>query len=175
MLVHLPARQFLLSSFEAHGKLDIPYSSCKRLDCLDDLVKVGELEKLKPSWNEISGLLKKARRKLLDAKSDSISNETRLEQAYNVVLTCSIIGLRVKGYRIFKKASSHYIAIESLRQSLKLDESSIDYFQTLRGIRHRDIYEADVVIDIDDLNESIDEAEKLLITIESWVPHHFEH
>jgi len=141
---------------------------------LEDLANVGVLEKLPASWTEVNGLLKKAGRKLSDAKSDSISRETRLEQAYNVILTCALIALRVAGYRILSKKSGHYTAIETLRYTIGLDNDKIDYFQSLRGLRHRDIYEADLVINEEDLSDSIREAESLLSGLETWIAKNFK-
>jgi len=141
---------------------------------LEELANVGELEKLAVTWSEIKGLLKKARRKLSDAKAESISRETRLEQAYNVILTCALIALRVSGYRVPGTRSSHYTAIETLRDTIGLDEDKIDYFQSLRGLRHRDIYDSDLVINKEDLSESINEAEALLASLETWIAHNFK-
>jgi len=141
---------------------------------LEDLANVGVMEKLPASWTEVNGLLKKAGRKLSDAKSDSISRETRLEQAYNVILTCALIALRVAGYRILSKKSGHYTAIETFRDTIGLDDDKINYFQSLRGLRHRDIYEADLVISDQDLSDSIREAESLLVELETWVAHNFK-
>jgi|SRR3990172_9257229 len=141
---------------------------------LEDQANVGELESLPATWHEIKGLLKKAHRKLSDAKSDTISRETRLEQAYNVILTCAITALRVAGYRVTSRISAHYIALETLRETIALDDDKIDYFQSLRSLRHRDIYDADLIINEQDLSESIKEAENLLVILETWVPHNFK-
>lgn len=141
---------------------------------LEELADVGELEKLPSNWHEIKGLLKKARRKLKDANSDSISNETRLEQVYNVILTVALIGLRAKGFRILAKSSAHYTAIETLRQTLGLDSDKLEYFQSLRTLRHRDIYDVELVISSDDLNEAILEATSLLNFLQEWLPDNFK-
>jgi len=141
---------------------------------LEDLVNVGELEKLTAGLNEIRGLLKKAHRKLSDAQSEDISRETRLEQAYNVILTCALVALRTSGYRMRSSKSAHYTAIETLRDTVGLHEDKIDYFQSLRGMRHRDIYEADLVINEHDLSESIKEAEDLLALLETWVAQNYK-
>lgn len=48
---------------------------------LESLEQTGDIGSLEPSAHEISMLLKKAARKLSDAEVESISIETRLEQA----------------------------------------------------------------------------------------------
>jgi uncharacterized protein (UPF0332 family) len=106
---------------------------------------------------------------LADAGSDSISPETRLEQAYNVILTCAIAALAASGYRVISRTSTHYTAIETLRNTLGLDEDKIDYYQSLRVLRHRDIYEPEIHIDDDDMNLAIKEAEAILDKLETWL------
>jgi predicted transcriptional regulator len=63
----------------------------------------------------------------------------------------------------------HYTAIETLRYTLGLDEDRIDYYQSLRVLRHRDIYGPDFAVDEDDLGEAISEAAKLLKETIEWL------
>jgi uncharacterized protein (UPF0332 family) len=136
---------------------------------LEGLLEVGEIERLACGKREIAGLLAKAARKLNDAKAENISSETRLEQAYTVILTCATIALRAMDYRVISISAQHYLTIETTRHTLGLDSEKIDYFQTIRNKRHQDIYGVGLEINDDDLDEAIKEAEELLRFTESWL------
>lgn len=142
---------------------------------LEGLLEVGEIERLECGKREIKSLLAKAARKLNDAKAKNISSETRLEQAYTVILTCATIALRAAGYRIINISAHHYLTIETTRHTLGLDNEKIDYFQTIRNKRHQDIYGVGLEINDDDLNEAITEAGELLNVTGSWLTTNYPH
>ena len=56
---------------------------------LYDMEKAGKLKKYRSSSTGIQKLLKAAQRRLEDAENSTAHNETRFEQAYEVILICS--------------------------------------------------------------------------------------
>ncbi len=142
---------------------------------LEGLEQAGEIGSLAVGPNDIAGMMKKARRKLSDARSDEISAETRLEQAYTVIFTCALIALRAMGYRILNMTAMHYLALETLRYTLGTNEKRIEYFQSLRTLRHRDIYAPDFTVELDDVDEAISEAEALLEETSEWLRLNYPH
>lgn len=136
---------------------------------LENLEHAGEIARQPVAKGEIENLINKAERKLKDSRSDSISSETRLELAYTVILSCAMIALRATGYWVTSLSATHYVAIETFRYTLKLKDDKIDYYQSLRTLRHRDIYGPDFEIDCGDLNKSIKEASGLLAKIKGWL------
>lgn len=82
----------------------------------------GELTPLAPNRHEIRRLIVAAERRLEDARNESIHPETRLEQAYDVILTCASIALRASGYRVARGEGKHVRTLESLGYSLAIDD-----------------------------------------------------
>ena len=136
---------------------------------LDGLETIGDIERFDCDREEINGLLKKAERKLADSRFEKNSEGTRFELAYTVILTCATIALRASNFRIKKKSGHHFISIETLRHTMCLDKKTVDYFQTMRELRHRDIYAPDLLIMKSDLDEAINEAEKLVTRTTEWL------
>jgi len=136
---------------------------------LEALKQAGELGELVCGAGEIAGLLAKADRKLNDARAEAISVETRLEQAYTVIMTCATIALRAMNLRVLTSSARHYMTIETLRYTLGLENDRVEYYHSLRNLRHQDIYAASIALNQSDLNEAINEAERLLKTVRQWL------
>jgi len=136
---------------------------------LEGLEAIGDLEKLPMNSEEILELLSRAERKLADSCIKGNSNETRIALAYTVILICATIALRASGYRVKNKQEFHYIAIETLRYTLKVQQQQIDYFQDLREKRHHDLYGGSLFIMENDVEEAIQEANALLKLTKTWL------
>lgn len=136
---------------------------------LDGLESIGDIERLECDSVEIKSLLKKAETRLIDSKAENISSGARFEQAYIVVLTCATIALRALNYRIKKKREHHYITIETLRHTLQLDRKTVDFFQSLRELRHRDCYAPYFILMERDLTGAIEDAGSLLDKTKEWL------
>jgi uncharacterized protein (UPF0332 family) len=140
---------------------------------LENLENAGEIALQPVSKSEIQDLLSKAERKLKDSQFDSISSETRLELAYTVILTCAMIALRSRGYRVTSLSATHYIAIETLRYTLNLEDKKVGYYQSLRALRHRDIYGSVFEIGEKELNRAIKESSSLLCKVKEWLSRNY--
>jgi hypothetical protein len=131
--------------------------------------RIGDIGSLATTAEEVSGLLSKARRKLTDSRVPDISKGTRLEQAYNAILTCAMISLRASGYRVLNITARHYVTLETLRFTIGINLERVEYFQSLRNLRHDDVYSASVEVSDIELREAIKESEKLLVETEGWL------
>ena len=135
----------------------------------------GQLERLSPHGGEVASLLHASTRRLKDAANPTIHAETRLEQAYTAILTCALTALRAEGYRPSRGARQHVRTLETLRFTLTLEDSRIDYYQTLRSMRHQALYEGLLDVSQSQVEEALQEAEWLLKRTQSWLTkHHFD-
>jgi hypothetical protein len=91
---------------------------------------------------EIDRLLATVDRRLEDASPALLHPETRLEQAYHAILGCAVIGLRAHGLRAVDRPGHHVVALEALADTLGVTLDRVDYFQTLRDLRNKDLYTA---------------------------------
>ena len=136
---------------------------------LEELVKKRILERRVTSPQEISNFLETAVRKLSEASNDTISNETRLVQAYHVILTCATIALRAMGYRARSTEGKHYYSINTLRLTLNKSTQEVRYYQDLRKRRHEDIYEGLMRVSEIEMKKAVLEAKKLYDELKTWL------
>ena len=118
---------------------------------------------------EIERMLSAVQRRLQDAGHDDIHPETRLEQAYHAILGCALTALRVMDLRTTNRPGHHMVALESLEDTLGLPIDRIDYFQTLRDLRNKDLYTGGTHIGEAQASEAVDEAGKLVGDLEMWL------
>jgi predicted RNase H-like nuclease (RuvC/YqgF family) len=105
---------------------------------------------------------------LEDARNTSNHNVTRLEQAYNAILNCAWLALRVEGYRPKSVPGHHQLVIESLAETMGIDNGDVDYFLELAGTRNRDLYDAMPITETD-VAEAIEAAANLAEKLERWL------
>lgn len=107
---------------------------------LDNLVGKG-LEREPPSAEELQRLLRKANTRLQDAKSESISPESRFDLAYEGVLQLALAALRANGYRPGSKGGHHVIALQSLPKSIAYPKQKIRLLDEFRRQRAIGLYD----------------------------------
>jgi hypothetical protein len=128
---------------------------------LEELLFRGEVVREKLARGEEDRLLDAVTRRLEDAAHRELHPETRLDQAYHAILGCAIIGLRVHGLRLVDRPGHHVAAIESLAHTAQVARGRVDYFQTLRDLRNRDIYSGSAHISAEQADEAVAEARRL--------------
>ena len=111
---------------------------------LEEMILRGELSREPASSGEMQRLIDAATRRLEDAVNTSIHPETRLEQAYHAILNCALVALRAENLRAVNAHGKHRFVLESLADTLGTASDLIAYFQQLRDLRHRNIYEGSV-------------------------------
>jgi len=107
---------------------------------LEEMLLRSELKREKPVPGEIARMIETVHRRLHDARHPDLHAETRLEQAYHAILGCALIALRMNGYRVSDRRGHHGVALESLADTVGLPMERIDYYQTLRTLRNKDLY-----------------------------------
>jgi len=128
-----------------------------------------ELKREKAVPGEIERMLSAVERRLQDAGHADIHPETRLEQAYHVILGCALIALRAHDLRPVNRPGHHVVALDSLADTLGLSPARIDYFQTLRDLRNKDLYTGRTYISDSQAAEAVEEARKLVRDLTAWL------
>lgn len=139
---------------------------------LSDLASTGEVEELRITRKELDNLLASASRRLKDAGNPHISPETRLNLAYQVILTMAKAALRAAGYRVRGHADEHLRTINTLRYTLQKDRQAVRVYQTLRQKRNKDLYTGSLVVSNSEAREALKEAKALLREARSWLREH---
>jgi uncharacterized protein (UPF0332 family) len=134
---------------------------------LEKMLGRGDLERLPPAEGEIDRLFHTIKRRLDDAANRSLHPETRLEQAYVAIFNCALVGLRAKGLRPTRGAAKHVRTLDTLRYTLDIDSDRVNYYQSLRRIRHRGLYEGFTQVSNNQANESMEEAQWLFARLQS--------
>ncbi len=125
---------------------------------LEEMLLRGELRREPSAAGEVERLLAAIERRLKDAANSTNSPETRLEQAYHAILNCALAALRNQGLRPTNVLGKHVVVLESLLSTLGVELRRHDYYQTLRDLRNREIYEGAVHVSDRDVAEAIEEA-----------------
>lgn len=136
---------------------------------LEDLLLRSEIVREPLATGEIERLLASVKRRLEDASHADLHAETRLEQAYHAILGCAMIGLRAHGLRAADRPGHHIAALESLANTLDVAADRIDYFQTLRDLRNKDIYSGSSHVSPEQAAEAVDEAVRLSRDVTEWL------
>lgn len=128
-----------------------------------------ELRREPATSGETQRLLDAITRRLDDASNTSIHPETRLEQAYHAILNSALAALRASGLRPSTGPGHHIIILESLLDTIRIDPSLGDYFQTLRDLRNKDIYTGSVHVSPRQADEAVEEAVALQKRLLEWI------
>jgi hypothetical protein len=84
---------------------------------LDNLCGAGKSLKVEaPDTNEIEGLMRTGKARLLDSRNTDLALESRFDLAYNAAHALALSALRRKGYR----SSNRYIVFQVLPHTLGL-------------------------------------------------------
>ena len=92
-----------------------------------------------------------------------------MEQAYNAILNCALVGLRANGLRPTDGRGHHIVALESLCDTLGTPGDRVDYFQTLRDLRNKDLYTGGIHVTVRQAEEAITEAQILRGDLVQWL------
>jgi len=136
---------------------------------LEEMLLRNELERLEASSGEIDRLLGAIARRLEDAKNPTIHPETRLEQAYHAILNCALVALRANDLRPVNGPGKHFYALESLLHTMGVEHKRVDYYQELRDLRNKDIYEGSIHVSEREVEEAIEEAVWLQELLRTWM------
>jgi hypothetical protein len=84
---------------------------------LDNLVRIGQLKAEPGTRVEFIGLVNSARKRLADARNETLSFESRFDLAYNAAHAFALAALRRHGYR----SGNRYVVFQAIPHTLGLD------------------------------------------------------
>ena len=112
---------------------------------LDNLCGAGKPIKAEaPDANEIEGLLRTGRARLLDSHNTDLALESRFDLAYNAAHALCLAALRRKGYR----SSNRYIVFQVLPHTLGLGPEAWRVLDKCHNTRNLGEYEG--MLDVDE-------------------------
>jgi len=111
---------------------------------LENLVGIRQLKVEPATKEEIVGLLRSGAVRLVDAKNEDLSKESRFDLAYNAAHALSLAALRDAGYR----SESRYLVFQCTQHTLELEPEQWRVLDQAHRKRNLAEYEGD--IDVDD-------------------------
>lgn len=136
---------------------------------LQNLLKIGQLDKHETNAEQVRRMLDSAERSITDARQETISWETRLDAAYRSITQCCMVALWANGCRPAKsKPGHHQTMIQSLVHSIGFDREQMLLLNTFRVKRNAIDYTGDEV-DAASLEECIAAADDLLRNVTQWI------
>jgi len=136
---------------------------------LEEMLLRDELRSENTTSGEIERLLDAIGRRLDDAGNETNHPETRLDQAYHAILNCALVGLRALDLRPSDRRGHHIVILESLTDTLGTDPQRVDYFQTLRDLRNKDLYTGGTRASVQQAEEACEEAWVLRDELMEWL------
>jgi hypothetical protein len=115
---------------------------------------------------EFDGLVKSGRARLLDARNDTLSIESRFDLAYNASHALSLAALRWQGYR----SDYRYIVFQCLQHTLGLDAKVWKMLDHCHHLSNRGEYEGFLDINEQLVNELIEATEVVLAGVDKLGP-----
>jgi hypothetical protein len=112
---------------------------------LDNLCGAGKPLKVEaPDTNEIEGLMRTGKARLLDSRNTGLALESRFDLAYNAAHALALSALRRKGYR----SSNRYIVFQVLPHTLGLGADVWRVLDKCHNTRNLGEYEG--LLDVDE-------------------------
>ncbi len=78
---------------------------------LQNLLSTGQLVEHEIDTIQVSKMLGSVRRSIDDAKTETISAETRLDAAYRAIMQISMVALWANGYRPARNSPGHHMTL----------------------------------------------------------------
>ncbi len=140
---------------------------------LKDWLSKGRLKRQSTSREEISAILRKIDRDLIECHKVDISLDWRLVIAYNAALGCAMAALRATGYRVSEGGGNHIRTIDSLYFTIGLDREIIIALHAVRKKRHSASYDAAGTVSELEVDETIELAEELKAYLLDWLKNNY--
>jgi hypothetical protein len=138
------------------------------MSLLQEMEMRGELAREPLTSGEVTRRLESIEERLEATNLESNSKRIRLEHAYDAIHFCARLALRVESYRIVNREGHHRVALESLADTLGIDNEDIDYFLGLSRERHDEYYDAAPVTD-SELSSAIEAAAEMVEKLRAWL------
>lgn len=129
---------------------------------LQNLVKTGQLKEEPGSREEMEGLLHSGRVRLQDARSASLSLDSRFDLAYNAAHALALAALRWHGYRSDKR----YLVFQVLPQTLGVGQEVWRVLALCHERRNLGEYEGHLEVDEQLMADLLKATETLLSKVD---------
>lgn len=136
---------------------------------LEHWVSNGWLRRHEPTEQEIADLLSVVERDLHDCLSPKLSDDWKLNIAYNAALRAATVALAASGYRVRKGQSQHVRTIQSLRFTLGAEAALVAKLDAFRSKRHTTSYDRVSATSAAEAHEMVELAEHLKQQVEEWL------
>jgi hypothetical protein len=135
---------------------------------LDNLIGIS-LERMTADAGVIGRLLAAASRNIADAHVTEISVENQFDAAYKAIMQMANLALQANGYRtLTSKPGHHMTMIQSLSQTIGLDQQTVIALDALRKQRNVADYSGDI-IPPSLVEECVAHAEALHTQVVRWI------
>lgn len=136
---------------------------------LENLVKIGQLNRHEATPEGIQRLLAAARRNLQDAGVSANSHETRFDCAYKAIMQCALAALQANGYRPSTNAPGHHqTMLQSLPLTIGASNETWITLNALRKKRNLNDYTG-APLEQGAMEEAIAQARHLMIAVAGWL------
>lgn len=136
---------------------------------LENLVKTGNLKPHETSAEEITRLLRAARRNLDDADLTGLSDETRFDLGYKAIMQCAMAGMLASGYRPSTSTPGHHqTVIQTLSLTMGVPRETWLVLDALRKKRNLTDYLGDLA-DPESVAECLAQASALFRHTSDWL------
>lgn len=133
---------------------------------LDKLAKIGNLKAESISEKEFLGLVRSARRRLIDAGNQSLSAESRFDLAYNASHSYALAALRFHGYR----SENRSLVFQALEHTAGMPASRWRVLSKCHDVRNLAEYEGHTDIDVRLLDDLLKIASELETAVTALMP-----
>lgn len=112
---------------------------------LDNLVKIGQLKSEPGTRAEFDGMVDSARKRLADARNESLAPESRFDLAYGAAHGFALAALRQKGYR----SENRFTVFQALAHTVVegLDPAAVRIFAKSHNERNLAEYQGRTEVD----------------------------
>lgn len=138
---------------------------------LENLIGRG-LEHEPASRAEIDRLLDKIATKLVDARIESISLETRFDIAYEALLQIGLVALRSHHLRPNSRGGHHVIALQSLPLTIGYPQAKVRLLDEFRKQRAAGLYDGSFSPSERELSELMAVATDIYALLQEWLKIH---
>lgn len=118
---------------------------------LENLAKLGHLKREPPARAEFEGMVKAARKFLVDAQKETLAPESRFDLAYGAAHRFALAALRLSGYR----SENRYMVFQALTHTVNLDPAIMRLFSKCHDVRNLAEYQGHTGVDEQLLKELI--------------------
>lgn len=110
---------------------------------LERLAEIGQLDRLRPTSDEVTNLIASGSVRLNDSQRAELSEESRFDLAYNAAHSLALAALRYLGYR----SKNRFVVFQALEHTLGLPAEKWRVLAKAHSTRNQMEYEGETEVD----------------------------